>query len=93
VGALASATVSGRFSLQLLPEGLHPAMFGRGLGIAVALFGGGLLVGVGTRLAGGCTSGHGLSGCARLQPASFVATAIFFGMGVGVSLLLARVLA
>jgi uncharacterized membrane protein YedE/YeeE len=92
LGALASAALNGRLGLQLLPQGLHPAFFGRGLGLFAALFGGGLLVGAGTRLAGGCTSGHGLSGCARLAPASFVATALFFGMGVGVSLLLARVL-
>jgi uncharacterized protein len=41
--------------------------------IAVA----GLLVGFGTRLSGGCTSGHGLCGVARLSPRSISATAIF----------------
>jgi uncharacterized membrane protein YedE/YeeE len=38
---------------------------------------GGLLVGFGTRLGGGCTSGHGLCGVARLSPRSIAATAIF----------------
>jgi uncharacterized membrane protein YedE/YeeE len=38
---------------------------------------GGLFVGFGTRLAGGCTSGHGVCGIARLSPRSLVATAIF----------------
>lgn len=38
---------------------------------------GGLLVGFGTRLGGGCTSGHGLCGIARLSPRSLVATATF----------------
>jgi uncharacterized membrane protein YedE/YeeE len=38
---------------------------------------GGLLVGFGTRLGGGCTSGHGVCGIARLSPRSIVATAIF----------------
>lgn len=52
------------------------------------LFGGGLLIGFGTRWAGGCTSGHGLNGCARLQPASLLSTAAFFGSGVAVSFLL-----
>jgi uncharacterized membrane protein YedE/YeeE len=52
------------------------------------LVGGGVLVGFGTRMAGGCTSGHGLSGCGRLQPGSLVATAIFFGCAVAISLLL-----
>jgi uncharacterized membrane protein YedE/YeeE len=39
----------------------------------------GLLVGVGTRLGGGCTSGHGVCGIARLSPRSLVATVIFVG--------------
>jgi uncharacterized membrane protein YedE/YeeE len=39
--------------------------------------GGGLLVGFGTRLGGGCTSGHGVCGMARLSPRSLVATATF----------------
>jgi hypothetical protein len=37
----------------------------------------GLLVGVGTRLGGGCTSGHGVCGLARLSPRSLAATATF----------------
>jgi uncharacterized membrane protein YedE/YeeE len=41
------------------------------------IVGAGLLVGIGTRLAGGCTSGHGICGLARFSPRSFVATAIF----------------
>ena len=36
------------------------------------LFGAGLLIGVGARTAGGCTSGHGLTGCALASPASVV---------------------
>jgi uncharacterized protein len=40
---------------------------------------GGLLVGFGTRLSGGCTSGHGVCGVARLSPRSLSATAIFMG--------------
>ncbi len=38
---------------------------------------GGLLVGFGTRLGGGCTSGHGICGLARLSPRSIAATCIF----------------
>jgi uncharacterized membrane protein YedE/YeeE len=37
----------------------------------------GLLVGFGTRLGGGCTSGHGVCGMARLSPRSIVATPVF----------------
>lgn len=43
----------------------------------IAIIGAGLLVGIGTRLAGGCTSGHGICGLARLSPRSIVATATF----------------
>lgn len=42
----------------------------------------GLLVGFGTRLANGCTSGHGVCGMARLSPRSFVAVGIFLGSGM-----------
>ena len=37
----------------------------------------GLLVGIGTRLSNGCTSGHGVCGIARLSPNSLVATSVF----------------
>ena len=37
----------------------------------------GLLVGFGTRLGGGCTSGHGVCGIARLSPRSITATLVF----------------
>jgi len=42
----------------------------------------GLLVGFGTRLANGCTSGHGVCGVARLSPRSVVATAGFMAGGI-----------
>jgi len=41
----------------------------------------GLLVGIGTRYGSGCTSGHGVSGLARLSPRSMVATIAFMGAG------------
>ena len=45
----------------------------------------GALIGYGARLAGGCTSGNGLSGNAVLSPASLVATGTFFGTAIVVS--------
>jgi uncharacterized membrane protein YedE/YeeE len=42
----------------------------------------GLLVGFGTRLGGGCTSGHGVCGMARLSPRSIVATMIFMATAI-----------
>jgi uncharacterized membrane protein YedE/YeeE len=43
---------------------------------------GGLLVGFGTRLGNGCTSGHGVCGLARLSPRAMAATATFMGAGI-----------
>jgi uncharacterized protein len=45
------------------------------------LIGAGLLVGVGTRYAGGCTSGHGVCGLSRLSPRSVVAALLFMAAG------------
>jgi uncharacterized protein len=42
----------------------------------------GLLVGFGTRLGGGCTSGHGVCGVADLRRRSIVATAVFMATGI-----------
>jgi uncharacterized membrane protein YedE/YeeE len=44
--------------------------------------GAGLLVGFGTRLAGGCTSGHGICGMARLSARSIAATVIFMAVAL-----------
>lgn len=44
----------------------------------------GLLVGVGTRYGGGCTSGHGVCGLSRLSARSLVATLVFMGAGFAV---------
>jgi uncharacterized protein len=62
--------------------------FGSGAAGYAALFGGGLLVGFGTRMSGGCTSCHGLCGLSQRQPGSFVATCSFFGAGIVASFLL-----
>jgi len=42
----------------------------------------GLLVGFGTRLGCGCTSGHGVAGLSRLSPRSIVATLTFMGAAI-----------
>lgn len=46
------------------------------------LIAGGLLVGFGTRLGNGCTSGHGVCGLARLSPRSIAATSVFMAAGI-----------
>lgn len=50
----------------------------------------GLLVGIGTRLGSGCTSGHGILGLARFSKRSFAATATFLVAGVLVATVMGR---
>jgi uncharacterized membrane protein YedE/YeeE len=58
----------------------------------VVIVAAGLLVGFGTRLGGGCTSGHGVCGIARLSPRSIAATGIFMGVAIAVVTLTRHVL-
>lgn len=55
------------------------------------LIAGGLLVGFGTRLGNGCTSGHGVCGIARLSPRSLAAAATFMASAV-ITVLVLRVM-
>lgn len=49
---------------------------------AISVAAAGLLVGFGTRLGSGCTSGHGVCGMSRLSPRSLIATGTFIACGV-----------
>ena len=75
LGMLAAPAVMG----MLAPAGLisPPRIEAADLTIAIA----GLLVGFGTRLGSGCTSGHGVCGLSRLSPRSLVATGTFMAAG------------
>jgi len=70
--------------------GAAPAREGFGLGWAAAA---GLLVGFGTRLGGGCTSGHGVCGIGRLSVRSIAAVAIFMASGMAATFVMRHVLA
>ena len=48
------------------------------------LIAGGVLVGIGSRLGSGCTSGHGVCGMSRLSPRSIVATLTFMAVAIAV---------
>ncbi|MBD0426477.1 YeeE/YedE family protein [Aquisalinus flavus] len=52
----------------------------------------GLLVGFGTRLGSGCTSGHGVCGLARFSKRSLAATATFMAFGVATVFLIRHIL-
>ena len=82
VGAFLSAYLSGTFAILTVPP-LFAETFGPDpyLRSAVALAGG-VLMGLGARWAGGCTSGHGISGTLQLSLASWVAAICFFAGGI-----------
>jgi uncharacterized protein len=92
VGGALGALSRGAFHVRsdLGPE--FARVVGSGWRAWLALAVGGVLVGFGTQMAGGCTSGHGLCGSSRLRPGSLIATASFFGAAVAVSLLLSKVI-
>ncbi len=69
----------GAFAYMLAAGGTIPVKMQASLPVLVAA---GLLVGFGTRLGSGCTSGHGLCGIARLSKRSSAATAMFFGVAI-----------
>lgn len=64
--------------VSMLAGGLPQVIAGSPLLLAVA----GLLVGIGTRLGSGCTSGHGICGLARRSPRSLAATLTFIAAGM-----------
>jgi len=74
----------GAHALSAQPVEFLPESY-QGLPGAVRLFLGGILVGFGTRYAGGCTSGHAITGIANLNWPSLVATIFFFVGGLGVT--------
>jgi uncharacterized protein len=79
LGAVLWRTVSGPLPVQMQAQGLQLILAG-------------LLVGYGTRLGSGCTSGHGVCGMARLSPRSITATLVFIGSGIVTVYLLRHIL-
>jgi uncharacterized protein len=79
---------------EITNEWMHPmwvARFGDSLPLRAGVaFAGGLLMAFGARLAGGCTSGHGISGTLQLNPGSWLVVACMFGSGIATAMLLYR---
>jgi len=81
LGAFASSWLSGEFRLEWVPS-LWAATFGTGhLPRLVTAFTGGIILGFGSRWAGGCTSGHGISGTLQLAVSGWLAVVAFFLTG------------
>jgi len=86
-GAIAAVT-GGEFTNQWLPP-LWIERFGDSTALRAAVAcGGGILMAFGARFAGGCTSGHGISGTLQLNVASWISLICFFIGGVAVAMLL-----
>jgi len=88
IGGIVGGIIKGNVVVTMDLGTVHQQLFGTGFASIMTLFVGGLLVGFGTQLGGGCTSGHGLSGVSRLVPSSLVATASFFGAAIVFSMLI-----
>lgn len=78
IAFLGGLLAAGLVLAHLMPSAIRPREAGvHGVGVVVA----GLLVGVGTQLGGGCTSGHGLCGLSRWSGRSLVAVVTFMATG------------
>jgi uncharacterized protein len=92
IGAFLSSSLSGTFHIVWVPA-LWASVFGSNAVIRILVaFAGGILLGFGARWAGGCTSGHGISGSIQLSLASMITAACFFAGGITVAMLLYRVI-
>ena len=82
LGSLLAALTSGTFKWQGVPDmwaerfGTNPALRG------IVAFIGGIVAMFGARLAGGCPSGHGLSGIIQLAVSGLIAMVFFFAGGI-----------
>lgn len=86
LGGFIWAAYTGHLQYRFELSTLHNHITGAGWKMGLVLLTGGFLVGFGTQMAGGCSSGHGLSGCANFSFPSILATAGFFTTAVLVSL-------
>jgi uncharacterized membrane protein YedE/YeeE len=88
IGALLAAWTGGEVLANWVPpmwaERFGPAIWPR---LLVAFIGGGLMA-IGARMAGGCTSGHGISGALQLSVSSWIALVCFFVGGVITAMLM-----
>lgn len=91
-GAFASAQFAGTFQVNTVPA-LWAETFGNTslVRVLVALLGG-IIMGFGARWAGGCTSGHGISGTLQLAVSGWLAAMAFFVGGIAAAMFIFRVI-
>jgi uncharacterized membrane protein YedE/YeeE len=88
LGSFLAAVLGGDFKLVLVPE-FWQQRFGSSIFLRwLAALVGGVFIGFGARWAGGCTSGHGISGTLQLSVISWITFLFFFLGGAGAAFLL-----
>lgn len=86
IGGMIAAVTGGEFANEWLSP-MWVARFGDNVALRAGVaFPGGMLMAFGARLAGGCTSGHGISGTFQLNVASWITVVCIFVGGVAVAL-------
>lgn len=92
IGSFVSSILSGSFQWRMIPS-MWAETFGTTplLRIVAAVIGG-VFLGFGARWAGGCTSGHGISGTLQLAVSSWIAAVCFFAGGIATAFLLFSVI-
>jgi hypothetical protein len=90
-GFLAAVTTAGWSPTWHL--GMHDLTFDFGVvGKTIWMFAGGILIGAGTRMANGCTSGHGIFGISNREASGLVTTICFMAAGIVTTNLIYRVI-
>ena len=74
IGLILGPLINSYFTKQKIEISITNSLF--------LLIGGGILVGLGTRISGGCTSGHGISGVGRFSLRTIIATITFMIVGI-----------
>lgn len=87
-GAFISSVLSGSFRIEMVPAIWESSIGSSTVVRFIGAFIGGLLLGFGARMAGGCTSGHGISGTIQLALSSWLALIFFFIGGILAAFLL-----
>jgi hypothetical protein len=90
IGAFVAAWTGGELTGYWLPP-MWESQFGSSIALRLlAAFMGGALMAFGARMAGGCTSGHGISGALQLSVGSWISLVCFFLGGVPAAMFLFR---
>ena len=89
IGGFFSAILSGSFEIRFVHDWWGQAISPNPISRLIGGLLGGFLLGFGARWAGGCTSGHGISGMIQLSLGSMLAVAFFFAGGIATAFFMA----